>query len=168
MWRRVVWASLCVGLFVVVQGLGLWIMISWVIPVVGFVAILCVGAYMVATGPRERRGTERFMFTTAGVARLPSKREANAPKLDAVLIPYSSRGTLRLDRVSDVWRRLRIYVPDSHGVRQVVFDAGIRCPSEHVPRVTETIQNAMMGRVATTADASQPPPIPLHPPLAPG
>ena len=173
LWRRLVWIATAVFLFVLVQFWPLLLMVSWVILVVGFVACLGAMAFMLATGKRERAGTERFMFTSAGLARLPAKRGDRGAAMDSVFIPFSALGKFRVQTISPVWRRIRVYMPTSHTAEQLVFDAGFRCPSEHVDRVIATIEAAIRGEamLALLPNASHsditPPPLPAHPPITP-
>ncbi len=164
LWRRLAWIGLAVGAMIVTQAWPFLLMFSWMVLVAALVAVLAGIIFMVATGRRERAGTERFMFTSAGVARLPAKRDDRGPGMDAVFIPYSPTARLRVDPISPFWRRVRIETPDTHGVHQVVFDAGFRCPSQHADRVEATIRAAMQGTAMPTDHPTAPP---LHPPVTP-
>jgi hypothetical protein len=99
---------------------------------------------MLATGPRERRGTERFIIAPSGIARVAANFDPAARRLDTVFIPWGHADAVNLQRISPFWRRLRIgqLSEGLHGpMRNIIFDAGIRCPDKDDDSVRTLIQN---------------------------
>jgi hypothetical protein len=134
--------------------------LHWTVPL-GLVTLI-VGAVvaMLLTGPRERRGTERFCITPAGLARLPAHFDPASARFDNAMIPWSSCDAVDLKRISPVWRRLRIGRAAPNGkLTDVRFQAGIRCPDAAADIVLSTIRQYLA--------PPTPGPLPPHPPTSP-
>ncbi len=127
--RRAAWIALLLvgGLFS-----QLWLpLMFWAPWLILAISAALIGAviYMLRTGPRDRHGTERFVVSPGGIARVAMTFEPAAAKLDSVFIPWEPAQAFEITRVSSVWRRLRVrrYEPDGTAAA-VAFDAGFRCP----------------------------------------
>lgn len=142
--RAIVWCLLLViwalgaqlfPLFII--GGGEWILL---------VLILLVGATlaMVLTGKRERRGVERFLIDSSGVTRLGLHAGKPGSTPDPVFIPWGQADGVDFEKVSPVWRRLRVGTRgDGARLAAIVFDAGVRCPEA----MAETVAAAIAARV---------------------
>lgn len=139
--RRVLWVALFTGFIVEVYTWPLQVyLLTWEVPLVILALLLGAFVALLMTGPRERRGVERFFVTRAGIARLPLKVPPGS-KPDSRLVPWVRADTLELRRVSPVWRRVRIGRVGPKGkLGQVVFDAGIRCRDEDEAMVERTVR----------------------------
>jgi len=71
--------------------------IGWVVAVI----------YLLATGRREKKGMERFIFTAGGYGSFVTS-EGEAPT-DFGLRPWVSTHSVQLERKSPRWQRIRIY-----------------------------------------------------------
>lgn len=129
---------------------GGWIAIALLVIVVGGLGWLLV------TGPRERRGAERFIVAQAGIARVPL---VGSGTTDQVFVAWETANMFTLQRISPFWRRLRIGERTARGaLANVRFAAGIRCPDEAASEVEAMLHSLL------APPNSQPP---THPPTAP-
>lgn len=140
-WRRLVWIGLIVVGGVLSQfwpfllllggGFGAWAaLFVFVLLVVGIIA-------MIATSKRERRGSERLIFTPAGIGQLPLKPAAEGVQVDSVFMPWGAANSVELKRVSAFWRTLRIGAVARPGAPMTpIFRAGVRCPDAAAEEVT--------------------------------
>lgn len=116
---------------------GLALFVTWL---AGFIA-------MITTSKRDRSGRHAIVFSAGGfsvVANLIEVQHEGAP------VTWDRVTGVRLDRVSPVWYRLRIW---SHTER--LLEAGVRCPDEHARLVYDTLDAYRTGR---TLDEVAPPP----------
>jgi hypothetical protein len=163
--RRLAWIALiALGILCGYLWPVLFLFVGWVATLLVFILLAAGIAYMFITSPRERTGLERFCITRRGIVRLPLTIQKDASR-DAQLIPWGDADAVTLDRVSPVWRRLRIgrHVGPAFPLTDITFDAGIRCPDDSAPIVQQTIREQIAGRRPTP----QPPAPPARPPTSP-
>lgn len=169
LWRRLAWIALIVGGFLLTQTMVyIGMFLSWWLVLAFAAAIVGVAIWLLATGPRDRASTERFILTSAGIARVPVKARPGE-WLDSILIRLDDCDTVRLDRISPFWRRVRLGVRGATTSADTRFDAGIRCPDASAETVRATLL-AMIPRAAARAHppttpqafpgSPQPPPLP--------
>lgn len=149
--RRAMWAAVFVVFFV---HLYTWpfqvFLLRWEVPLI--VLALLIGAFvaLLMTGPRERRGVERFHLTRAGIARLPLD-PAPGSRPDTRLVRWEGANVVELRRISPVWRRVRIGRAAGGRLERVVFDAGIRCRDEDAEMVERMIRESLRGTARSAA-----------------
>jgi hypothetical protein len=155
---------------------SLWLAWGGLYLVGAITGVLAIGIiWLVATGPRERRGTERFVVTPSGIARVASKVDPGSRRLDTIFIPWGVSDRAQVERISPVWKRLRIgrLSEGLYGrMRDIVFDAGFRCPDADAAAVQDAIQGNILGRPAAGPQIDGPGPSGQHislnpPPSAP-
>lgn len=151
--RRLAWAgTVLLGLFYAF----FWpvvFLLSWVLGLAGLGLLIGGLMWLLITGPRDRRGVERFVFSAAGVARVPLVHEPGHT-LDTVFVPWDGYEKIELQRISGVWRRLLVRPRSAAGVR---FDAGVRCPDA----MAEGVRGAIQSYISRGA------PVPAAPPTSP-
>lgn len=162
--RRLAWAAVIAGLFIVTTLWPLLLVVHWLLLVL---LIAAAGGGMLAlqlTSQRERRGVERFVFTPAGVARLPLVIEpGGASRLDTIFIPWDPAVSIRWKRVGPFWRRLYLRGAASSGEsKRLLLDAGVRCPDAAAAKVDQAIRDLINGRTPSTSEAN---PHRTHPPV---
>lgn len=147
--RGVSASPLRAGLWAVVFALGIalgytWTLlilaIGWLYMVVLFFCWLGLLAVLIATSRRERAGRFALVFTVGGflpVVDLDDERPEGEP------IGWDRVGAIQLDRVSPVWRKLRIY-----GEGRTLLNAGVRCPDDLAERVFRTLETYRLERGA--------------------
>jgi hypothetical protein len=140
LWRKLAWVCILTAGIFAFQLIGVMaIFLGWIMALVVVGTLVAAAIAMFITGPRDRRTTEKFILTTAGLARV-STEVRNGDRLDSILVKIDDCDAVRFDRTSAVWRRLRIGTSGSRGkLHQVRFDAGIRCPDEAADRVREAL-----------------------------
>jgi hypothetical protein len=145
--RRLFWILIITAAVVHAHGWAFELMLGGVW-LASIVTVFLAGAIvtMLVTGPRERRGTERFIITPGGIARVAAKFDPASRRLDTVFIPWGAADTFSVERISPFWKRLRVgrLGEDAGGpMRDVVFDAGIRCPDDSAAPVETAIRSNM-------------------------
>jgi hypothetical protein len=144
--RRAAWIVLFVGAGIYSQVFIFLIFFAWWILLIGAI-VLGAGLFvLLATSPRERSGTERFIFTPGGVARLPLTSAADGSGKQQVWIPWNGANRVEVVRLSSVWRRLRIGMADDRHrgrLSTVIFHAGIRCPDDAAEEVQRSIESLL-------------------------
>lgn len=150
LWRRVVWVLLGVGAFGISQGFGVAFMIPGGLVIMGVtLATIIAGAtaMLLTGGARERSGAARFVFTEDGL----TVKALSGESSDALRYTWDEIRGARIQRISDVWFRLRL-TRGEDGFGGVVFDAGVRCPSPMAQDVLDTIR----GFTGSSAGAATP------------
>src|SRR5262249_34896677 len=109
-WRRVVWIGLVVMgvllsqflpvLIIALGSLGAWASL-FILPLLSAGLI-----FMAAASRRERRGSERLIFSPGGIGQLPIKLAADGTQSDSVFTPWGAANAVELKRVSAFWRKL--------------------------------------------------------------
>lgn len=142
-YRRAAWAVVLLAAVGFSQTFPLLILaVSGWITLATLIAILGALALLVATGPRERHGAERFLIARSGIARIPLAAAPGGARPEGNWIPWADADTVELRRVSPNWKRLRIGRRGPHGrLTTTVFEAGIRCPDVSVDEVVSTIRS---------------------------
>lgn len=160
--RRLAWAATILGGFLYANFALVLFVASWVLGLVATGVLAGALIWLLVTGPRDRRGVERFVFSVAGVARLPLVHEPGV-RLDTVYVPWTGYETVELRRISNVWRRLRVGQRRAPGAAliEVSFDAGVRCPDARAESVRAVIQSYIAQL------APQVPAVLLAPPTSP-
>lgn len=168
-WRRLAW-GLVIGSGLLLSQIGvLLFMVHWIVLVVYILAVIGGAAALLISGPRERRGTERFVVSPGGISRVAMDAGKDGTRMDSVFIPWSSGAVLHIQAISNVWVRIRIGTrPDRRGIpSDLDFDAGVRCPAASLERVRTWIESCIRGdasaREVVPRDPSEPPPIPIAP-----
>lgn len=150
--RRIFWAVLITLCVTHLYTLSIQVTYRpWIALVFSLVLVACVIALLV-TGPRERRGTERFIVAKGGIARVAMKFDPASRRLDTIFVPWGTADTVNIERISTFWKRLTIgnLASGLHGpMRNAIFDAGFRCPDADVERVREAIPRSMLGPTAS-------------------
>lgn len=159
--RRAVWIVLIVAMGLLSQVWPFFLSPNrWFIPVVILGGILIAAALLLATGPRERHGSERFCITPSGLARVPATFDPAAQRLDSAFLPWSDCNTFDLKRISPVWRRLRIGRRGPHGhLANIRFDAGIRCPDASADILIHSLNQYLHPDSPPTHPPTAPPPL---------
>ena len=141
--RRAAWAALIVTAVVIIQ---FWFLIpGWVLLVMGLCVLFGLPA-MLVTSTRERTGVERFIVSPGGICRIPFKvpKARKAPQtgaVDALFIPWGTSNAVRIKRVGPFWKRVQVGRISPSGVfKDVVFEAGVRCPDASAELVRATVQ----------------------------
>lgn len=120
-----------------------------------FLGWLALFAWLLISSPRERSGKERFIITKAGIARVQAAPQRAGTSPDSIFIRWDNADAAHLQRVSKVWRRLRIGRLDGNRLVDHILDAGVRCPEDQAEMVRATIQEYLNGKEpalgATTA-----------------
>lgn len=137
------WGVLIGSALVYLNLLGVFLMLSWQASLAIAAAIMIGVVTMLVTSPRERRGRERFIFSSAGVARVPLIETRPDGRVDSLFTPWGHSNNVTVRRHSAFWRRLTIGYRFGSGRRPVnmVFDAAVRCTDADEPRVLATIQS---------------------------
>jgi hypothetical protein len=139
--RRLAWGVTVTGGVLYFYFAALIFLLFWPLALLCLVALVGSLIWLLVTGPRDRRGVERFVFSSAGVARLPLVHEPGL-KLDTAFEPWTGEEAVELRRISGVWRRLRIDrrrgARGGHG--GTIFDAGVRCPDAVAPGITSALE----------------------------
>jgi len=140
--RTALWIAAVLAATVFSSVWAMLIFIWWALPLIILVVLVGYFVALLVTSPRERRGTERFVLSPGGVARMPAEA-TRAINLDAVFIPWEGCNSYELRRVSAVWYRLRIGQSAVVGgpIRDVIFDAGIRCNDEWAGIIGSTLRD---------------------------
>lgn len=130
---------------------------AFIVLMFGVVVFLALGAVLLVVivllrGRTGKSGPVRMVFAPGGVF-----LESITDKLQAVgarktLIAWRGDETVRIDRISSVWRRLRVRSVVS---RITVLDAGIRCPDASEESVKNAIEESILAAVPV-ADPKQP------------
>lgn len=154
--RRALWAVLMVACVVHFYTIGAQIIFRPMLALMISVVLVTGVIAMLVTGPRERRGTERFIVTKGGIARVAMKFDPAARRLDTIFVRWGMADTVNIQRISSFWKRLRIgnlgEGPRAR-MRDVIFDAGFRCPDADAQRVHDAIHANMLGRAWAPLDA---------------
>ena len=155
-WRRAVW-TLLIGGGVVYGHLWAFFLINmaWELSLTLGLAIAIGVSAMLITGPRERRGRERFFLSRAGVTRMPFADGRPNEGVDSLFTPWGDANDLEVKRHSAFWRRVRIghRRGPGHSPFDSIFDAGVRCPDNDADHVLTTIR-AYLSRAGPSAPPS--------------
>lgn len=167
LWRRLVWVAITV-VAVLFSQLFVVLLISPATRVVAGVLFLALAGgviAMLATSRRERAGSERMIFTQAGIRQMPMRGHDTSPDRVEAFMEWGLANAVELRRVSPFWRRVRIGYVSAPGRRMtLIFDAGVRCPDDAAPRV-----EALLAQFVTGARRREGPShaaTPDHPPVA--
>lgn len=153
--RRLAWAAVGGGLLLFALIWPLLLMFNFVALLIVIIALVGGLIALLVTGRRERRGTERFVITPAGIARIPLRIQPGTDGFDSVMIPWDGSNCVQITRISTVWRSLRIGTADSTGrMRAVIFDAGFRCPDAAAPEVEAVIKDMVRASLAARDPAT--------------
>jgi hypothetical protein len=161
--RRVIWAALITLCVIHLYTLIIQIVFR---PMLALMTSVILGGGVVAmlvTGPRERRVTERFIVTKGGIARVAMKFDPAARRLDTIFVVWGNADAVDVQRLSLFWKRLRVgnQVEGRAGrMRDVIFDAGFRCPDADTERVRDAIHANMTGSVPPAQKPPLGPPFP--------
>jgi len=156
--RRLGWVAIITISMVVLFIWPLLAQISWWIPVSMVVSVVAGIVFMNKTGTRERYGTERFVITPDGIARVAMKADRVTGDLGSVFIPWARSDAVHLKRTGAFWKRLRIGRRAGKKLVDPIFDAGIRCPDAVAQEVARTIKGFLdLSRPSGTATATQEP-----------
>ncbi len=134
-WRKVAWGLLGAGFFVAIQFWPVVFMLPGRFVTYGVVMVLMVGAavvLLVTGGKRERLGSARMVFGVWGFSIGPPDPKEPATHRRT----WDEVGSVRMDRVGPLWKRLRLSKAPSSGV---VLDTGIRCPDADAAGVRDLI-----------------------------
>lgn len=156
LWRRFAWAAL--GLVTVIL-MTIWpvlFLMWWPAPLLVLAA--CGGGifYLLSTSKRERRGTERLLFSPSGLARAALKLTEDGRAEEGIVVPWGAGAAVSIERIGPFWAKLSLVTHTDDG-RQSTFRAGIRCPQAMIPTVLSTINAYARGES----------PSPAAPPTAP-
>lgn len=157
-WRTLLWVTFGILAYIHSVTWVFQVAFSWAFFLFNTIVIVGGIIAMVKTGKRERSGTERLVISPGGIARLPMAFEPGGERLDSVLVGWGRADGVVLDRVSPVWKRLRVGRWEGRRLREVVIDAGVRCPDAMDDMVRRTIEIYLSGAPVI------PPPIPSIPP----
>jgi hypothetical protein len=144
------WVGLSVSLFILIQCMVPMLAWSWEVTLALLLALVGGVIWMIASNKRERSGSERFVFSGAGIARLPLKQPTSGVKLDSAFVPWGNASVVELQKISPVWWKLRIGEPSGEAVTWV-FKAGVRCPLEGADRLRGEIRALMESASAAPA-----------------
>lgn len=110
--------------------------VSWIASLALLVVGIGVAVLLVRTSPRSQSGKGLLVFASGSVTLMPL--EASSSRRES-LIPSTVRffgdERVSIDRVSDVWARLRLIRPDG----SITFQAGIRSPRTTEPELRDAI-----------------------------
>ena len=158
--RSLAWAAILIlGVIHAYTVMIQFMLLPWVIPLALTLLLAGAIAAMLLSGPRDRRGTERFCITPSGLARMPRKFDPATTRCDNACIRWADCDAVELQRISAVWRRLRIGRQAPSGrLTDIRFQAGIRCPDAAADIVLTTIRGYLA--------PAQSPARPAHPPTS--
>ncbi len=165
LWRRLAWIAVCIAAFAFSQTMFLiGTFVSWWLDLAFAGAIAGSVTWLLVTSPRDRASTERFILTSAGIARVPTKARPGEHR-GTILIPLAACTSVRLERIGPFWRRLRMSEPDPKHPRvsRIIFDAGIRCPDA----VADSVLSALYAVTPLAAARAHPPTRPQASPGSP-
>jgi len=154
--RRAVWIVVMVAMIVHWQTWILQIRYGWWMPlaILGILGLAVV--WLLLTGPRERKGTERFVVTSAGITRVVPNAAPGDLSLGSQFIPWGRSDAVVVTRISPFWKRVRIGRKAGRTLRDVAFDAGIRCPDGVDREVIGTIRAHLAAAPRPAADEPNP------------
>ncbi len=138
-WRRWAWIALIVLGAVYSQTVVLFIFSSPIVGLLLFAMLLAGVAGMVVSGSSAKQGSERFVFTPAGISRTPAWTEGT-PQFQ----PWGAETRADLRRVGAVWYRLRLTDYGS-GKPVTLLDAGVRCRDDDRQWVASTLDRFVRG-----------------------
>jgi len=142
LWRKV---SMAVSGLCAVGMSMFWPVLFFLPPMVGtFLVVVCIGVliYLIASGKRQRRGVEQFIFVDKQFAQCAV---ADCDEADNLLYDWQQINRVELKRISPVWYRLRLgWIHESHRyMSRVVLSIGFRCPDELAESVKDYLQNCI-------------------------
>ncbi len=162
-YRRLAWVVLLVAGWMVFQGWAFFP--GWLVLILG-VGVLLGIPVLLFTSRRERAGVERFVVSPGGICRVPfrvkkakatSGEEPATHEADRLFVAWGGSNMVRLTRVGPVWRRLQVGRVSAEGVfKDVVFDAGVRCPDDAAEGVRAAIQGLIDAHRARSAHEEGP------------
>lgn len=144
-YRRIAWGVVVAAAIVFSQTFPLLILhVNWWTALAALVAIVGAGVILLATGPRERHGAERFIIAPSGIARVPFAAAPGGARPEGSWTPWGDADAVELRRVSPYWKKLRIGRRDGDGrLAAVIFEAGVRCPDASAAEVAATIEGSL-------------------------
>lgn len=157
LWRRVVWGVTLVGFVLFAYTWPLFLMMGWVVLVVVAAGFAGTMVFMLSTSRRERRGTERFLFSRSGIARASTSTSDDGMQEEAAVIPWQRPVRIELKPVGPYWANLTIWFYWEQMQPTVAFRAGVRCPRERLDEVRATLEAFAAGAVV---EAVRPPAAP--------
>src|SRR5205823_2326727 len=141
--RSLVWAAMILlGFFLYFSWMWLLNSNPWLLAALG-AGLVCGVSFMLATGPRERRGTERFIIAPTGIARVAADFDPAAQRLDPIFIPWDPADAVFIERIGPLWKRLLIGKLNEGlfgRMKKVTLDAGFRCPDHEVEHIRAVIE----------------------------
>jgi hypothetical protein len=141
-WRVVLWIFVggCAGLGPNILALSAFEGRAWLMFDVALFAIwLAALIYLLATGRRERKGMELFVFAAGGFG--PCSGLSAAELEDAAINGWNEVDAVRIDRLGSKWHRLRI--GRASGWRRLTgvrLDTGVSCDAAQAEWVRATIE----------------------------
>jgi hypothetical protein len=158
--RQSIWTAILLGGIV---HLYTWPLQPFIMGGLIWVALILAIIAMLTTNRRERAGVERFVVSPNGICRVPFRLKGEMQDTDSVFIPWGISNAVHIKRLGAFWKRLRIGTASPNGVfKDVVFEAGIRCPDG----LSEPVRAAIQAFIDLPRDA--PPVDEKKPPLAQG
>lgn len=157
LWRRVVWGVTLVGFVLFAYTWPLFLMMGWVVLVVVAAGFAGTMVYMLSTSRRERRGTERFLFSRSGIARASTSTSDDGMQEEAAVIAWQRPVKIELKPVGPFWANLTIWFYEAEAQPTEAFRAGVRCPRERLDEVRGTLEAFAAGAVV---EAVRPPAAP--------
>lgn len=109
-------------------------------PLLTLVAVAASSAWLIATGPRRTRVTERVVFTRSGIGRTAF----GAPQ-QLGFIAWTHEEVVQARSVGTVWQKLIIRRPTASGRSPRVFEYGFRCQREHLELVRAVVEAMALG-----------------------
>lgn len=138
-WRRWAWIILIILGAFYSQAVVFFILQSPIVGVLLFAVLIAGVVGMVTSGSSAKQGSERFVFTPAGISRTPAWTEGT-PQFQ----PWGPETRVDLKRVGAVWYRLRL-TDYASGKPVRILDAGVRCRDEDRSCVAATLDRFVRG-----------------------
>jgi hypothetical protein len=123
----------------------------------GIIVFVTLGAILLVVflslrGRSGKSGPVRMVFAPGGVFLESITDKLQAAGAKKTLIAWRGDETVRIDRISSVWRRLRVRSVVS---RTTILEAGIRCPDASEEAVKNAIEESILAAIPV-ADPQQP------------
>jgi len=142
--RKTLWIVVIVTGAILLYGWMGLVMLGW-FGLAIFLVWLAGFITMIVTSKRDRSGRSVIVFTAGGFMLTHDLAE---PGHEGAAVTWDRVQGLRLERISPVWYRLRIWGPQSK-----LLDAGVRCPDEHAKLVYDTLEAYRAGGVNQSSAA---------------
>jgi hypothetical protein len=114
------------------QAVFILLMVNWMFALAGFVLFVAAVWWLIASSPRERGGTERFVIGASGLARTALKAE-NVKQGDTAFCSFATGHVIAIEPVGTQWAKLRVRT----GTGDKVFEAGVRI-HEHTMQLLQS------------------------------